>query len=66
MDAADETSKDGSSEGGGSAEALERGRWLFAQSCTFLVSAAAPHLVRTADLPEVAFAGRSNVGKSTR
>ena len=46
-------------------EALERGRWLFAQTCTFLVSAAKPDQVPAADLPEVAFAGRSNVGKSS-
>ena len=65
VDAADETSNDGSSEGSGSDEALERGRWLFAQSCTFLVSAATPDQVPEADLPEIAFAGRSNVGKSS-
>ena len=47
------------------AQALERGRLLFAQECRFLRG------VRTADqLPppehsEVAFAGRSNVGKSS-
>ena len=45
--------------------ALERGRLLFAQACTFLVSAAGPDQVPAADLPEVAFAGRSNVGKSS-
>ena len=44
---------------------IERGRHLFAQECTFLLGA-----VRTADLPapgpvEIAFAGRSNVGKSS-
>jgi GTP-binding protein len=44
---------------------LERGRLLFAQPCEFLLS-----VVRVEDLPppvgvEVAFAGRSNVGKSS-
>jgi len=58
--AADETGTDEAA-----AAALERGRWLFAQTCTFLVSAAAPDQVPEADLPEVAFAGRSNVGKSS-
>ncbi len=75
MDAADETSNDGPSndgplddgplDDGGAEQALERGRWLFAQTCTFLVSAAAPDQVPESDLPEVAFAGRSNVGKSS-
>jgi GTP-binding protein len=60
VDAADETSNDGAA-----TQALERGRWLFAQSCTFLVSAAAPDQLPAPDLPEVAFAGRSNVGKSS-
>ncbi len=60
MDAADETSNDATAK-----LALERGRWLFAQSCTFLLSAAAPELLPAPDLPEVAFAGRSNVGKSS-
>ncbi len=60
MDAADETANDA-----GATQAQERGRWLFAQSCTFLVSAAAPDQLPAPDLPEVAFAGRSNVGKSS-
>ena len=58
MDAADETANDAGA-------AQERGRWLFAQTCTFLVSAAAPDQLPAPDLPEVAFAGRSNVGKSS-
>lgn len=46
-------------------DALEAGRLLFARPCNFVKS-----VVRTADLPpdgpvEVAFAGRSNVGKSS-
>lgn len=65
MDAADETPNGRPSDGAGSDEALERGRWLFAQTCTFLVSAAAPDQVPAVDLPEIAFAGRSNVGKSS-
>lgn len=48
-----------------SEQALEDGRRLFAQECRFVISAAS-----LADLPpttivEVAFAGRSNVGKSS-
>ena len=46
-------------------EALEAGRLLFAKECNFLTAAAQdgqlPHLA----LPEIAFAGRSNVGKSS-
>ena len=49
----------------GRAEALERGRLLFAQECRFTIGAAAPDQVPNTDLPEVAFAGRSNVGKSS-
>lgn len=46
-------------------QALERGRLLFAQDCVFLRS-----VVRIEDLPppdrtEIAFAGRSNAGKSS-
>lgn len=47
------------------ADALEAGRKLFAQECTF-VSGAADYAGLPPDgLPEVAFAGRSNVGKSS-
>ncbi len=45
--------------------AVEFGRWLFAQPCTFLMSAAREAQLPPPDLPEVAFAGRSNVGKSS-
>lgn len=45
--------------------ARERGRHLFAQSCTFITSAADEAGLPERDLPEVAFAGRSNVGKSS-
>ena len=46
-------------------KAIELGRWLFSQTCTFLIGA-----VKMDDLPEgsqteIAFAGRSNVGKSS-
>ena len=44
---------------------LDRGRRLFAQTCTFLLGAASRHQIPESDLPEVAFAGRSNVGKSS-
>ncbi len=47
------------------AAAREHGRWLFAQHCDFLVSAAREEQLPPPDLPEVAFAGRSNVGKSS-
>ena len=41
------------------------GRWLFAQECRFIAGAAGIDGMPPADLPEVAFAGRSNVGKSS-
>ena len=40
-------------------------RWLFAQACAFVVGAAGPGQFPDSGLPEVAFAGRSNVGKSS-
>ena len=43
----------------------ESARHLFAQSCTFIAGAAEYHQMPALDLPEVAFAGRSNVGKSS-
>jgi GTP-binding protein len=46
-------------------ETLEIGRVLFAQPVAFLMGAAAIEQLPPADLPEVAFAGRSNVGKSS-
>lgn len=48
-----------------SAARLERGRKLFAQDCQFVVGAVSPAQVPITGLPEVAFAGRSNVGKSS-
>lgn len=47
------------------AQALEQGRRLFAQECRFLIAAAKLEQVPAEDLSEVAFAGRSNVGKSS-
>lgn len=48
-----------------SAAALEAGRWLFAQDCGFVAGATSEALLPKSTLPEVAFAGRSNVGKSS-
>ena len=45
--------------------ALERGRWLFEQECTFVTSAATYDGVPVSITPEIAFVGRSNVGKSS-
>jgi len=47
------------------AEELEAGRKLAAGHCDFLLSVARLEDLPPGDLPEVAFAGRSNVGKST-
>jgi len=46
-------------------EALETGRKLCAGPVTFLLGAADLHQLPEADRPEIAFAGRSNVGKSS-
>jgi GTP-binding protein len=47
------------------AERLDFGRWLFAQECRFVRGVADLAQLPEAALPEVAFAGRSNVGKSS-
>ena len=47
------------------AAALEAGRLLFAQSCDFVSGAASLQGLPPDGLTEVAFAGRSNVGKSS-
>lgn len=47
------------------AEALEAARVFFAHPVSFLMGAVAMTGLPPADLPEVAFAGRSNVGKSS-
>ena len=44
---------------------LEYGRWLFAQECRFLYGVADMTALPEPGLPELAFAGRSNVGKSS-
>jgi len=44
---------------------IEAGRHLFAQTCTFLLGARDLEHLPQAGLPEIAFAGRSNVGKSS-
>ncbi len=46
-------------------ERVETGRKLFAGSCDFLKGVVAMDGLPPADRPEVCFAGRSNVGKST-
>ncbi len=46
-------------------EAIEAGRKLFTQACNFVAGAATPERLPPAGLVEVAFAGRSNVGKSS-
>ena len=46
-------------------EAIERGRLLFAKSCDFVLGAAKLDHIPESRLPEIAFAGRSNVGKSS-
>ena len=45
--------------------AIEHGRRLFAGRCDFVAGIASIDALPPPDLPEVAFAGRSNVGKST-
>ena len=45
--------------------AAEAGRKLFAQECRFILGVADREGLPPAELPEVAFAGRSNVGKSS-
>lgn len=47
------------------AEQLQRGHWLFAQNCDFMLSVAGLPQLPATSLPEVAFVGRSNVGKSS-
>jgi GTP-binding protein len=47
------------------AAALEEGRLLFCRPCTFFYAAQSIDQLPEAGLPEVAFCGRSNVGKSS-
>lgn len=44
---------------------IETGRHLFAQTCTFMLGAAGLDQIPDSNLPEIALAGRSNVGKSS-
>ncbi len=48
-----------------SARSIERGRVLFAGECQFVAAAADARGLPAPRLPEIAFAGRSNVGKSS-
>nr|WP_233345563.1 ribosome biogenesis GTP-binding protein YihA/YsxC [Litorimonas taeanensis] len=48
-----------------SQEDIERGRLLFARDVDFMRSAVSLETLPPPDLPEVCFAGRSNVGKSS-
>ncbi|HUT48287.1 MAG TPA: ribosome biogenesis GTP-binding protein YihA/YsxC [Alphaproteobacteria bacterium] len=59
-DAADATVRDAPD-----GEALEVGRLLFAKECTFLRGVVRLDGLPDPHLPEIAFAGRSNVGKSS-
>lgn len=52
-------------EGTYSQAALEWGRWLFTQECTFARGVQKLTDLGEISLPEIAFAGRSNVGKSS-
>ena len=44
---------------------IEAGRLLFARDVTFMLSAVSLDTLPPARLPEICFAGRSNVGKSS-
>ena len=46
-------------------ELIEAGRLLFARECRFVAGAAEPSALPPEGLPEIAFIGRSNVGKSS-
>jgi GTP-binding protein len=47
------------------AELVEAGRRLFAQQARFVAGASEPSALPPDEMPEIAFAGRSNVGKSS-
>ena len=64
-DPAPPSGNDGPGDGVPTPEAIEAGRHLFAQDCGFLGAAVATDRLPETGLPEVAFAGRSNVGKSS-
>lgn len=44
---------------------IEKGRLLFAKECTFMLSVANLEQLPPPDVPEIAFTGTSNVGKSS-
>ncbi len=46
-------------------DAIEFGRKLFSRPCTFVMGAVAISTMPGTELPEICFAGRSNVGKSS-
>ena len=46
-------------------EQIDFGYWLFAQECLFTFGVQDLHQLPPADMPEIAVAGRSNVGKSS-
>ena len=46
-------------------QAIERGRKLFAETCDFVKGVVAMNGLPASDRPEICFAGRSNVGKSS-
>jgi GTP-binding protein len=48
-----------------SPQEIEQGRHLFTQTCTFIKGVVSLDQLPDEELPEVAFAGRSNVGKSS-
>ena len=56
---------EGSSDGDGERASLKRGHAVFTQECTFLRAVTSFDSLTQDDIPEVAFAGRSNVGKSS-
>lgn len=56
---------DGPEDAARQAEEEAFGRWLFAQECRFAAGADNEGALPPSSLPEVAFAGRSNVGKSS-
>jgi GTP-binding protein len=58
-------SGDAAAPAGTGEEALERGRRLFAGECRFIAGAADMERLPAPEFPEIAFAGRSNVGKSS-
>ena len=55
----------GDAETAADAEGLEAARVLFARPASFIMGAVSVDALPAPDLPEVAFAGRSNVGKSS-